>query len=146
MATPGKRSPLPWIIGIVVLVLLLCAGVIGTAAFFVVDGAVDEVKEGQPRASVSAGPATGETVRYEIDGTGRLLNLTHTEAGGSKTLNDVQLPWRGETPCCDEFDYTLIGVLDGSTKGPVTCRIFVDDKKVVENTSPTAANCTWLPE
>lgn len=146
MSKPGKSNPLPWIIGVVVLVLVLCAGVIGTAAFFVLGGAVDEVKEGQPGASFSVAPATGGTVRYEIDGTGRLTHLTHSDAGGPKSLDDVQLPWRGQTPCCEEFDYTLTGVLDGSTKGPVTCRIFVDGKKVVEHTDPAAVDCTWQPE
>lgn len=142
-----KKKPIALIVGIVALVLLVCCGGVGTVAFFVVNGAVDEVKKAAPDAQDPGLPSTtkGKTVRYEIEGTGRLIHLIHSDAGGPKELDDVQLPWSAETPCCDEFDYTLTGTLRGDTKGPVTCRILVDGKKVVENTDPTSADCRWVP-
>jgi hypothetical protein len=144
-----KKKPIGLIVGIVALVLFVCCGGVGTLAFIVVNRAVDGADKAAPH---EAGPglpsgSKGKAVRFEIEGTGRLLSLTYTDAkaGGAKTISDVQLPWRLDTPCCEEFDYALVGALQGDTKGPVTCRILVDGKEVVANTDPTLVDCRWVP-
>ena len=146
---PQKKKPIGLIVGLVVVLVLLCCGGAGTAGYLLIDRAAEEVASERPESpAIPNAPSkvAGKVVRFEIEGTGRIIHLVHTTESGSTTLDDVQLPWSAETPCCDEFDYTVIGVLHGATKGPVTCRILVDGKKVVENTDPTSADCRWLPE
>jgi hypothetical protein len=140
-----KKKPIGLIVGLVVLLVLVCCGGVGTAGYLLIDRAADEATSGLPDGPPQTSRATGETVRFEVEGAGAIRGLIHSSENGPVTV-DARLPWSAEVRCCGEPDYTVFGTLDGGQGGPVTCRILVDGKKVIEKTEPTSADCTWRPD
>jgi len=138
---PQKKKPVGLIVGLVVLLVVVCCGGVATGGYLLIDRAADEAASGLPDAPSKK---AGEVVRFEVEGAGTIRALIHSSNSGPVTVN-ATLPWSAEVPCCDEPDYTVFGTLDGGKGGPVTCRILVDGKKVIEKTEPTWADCTWRP-
>jgi len=161
---PAGAAAAPWsgkkkflvglVVGVVGLVLLVCCGGGGATAFYVVNRAADEASEASPDEPLSEAPKrpTAESVRYEVQGPAgsKLTYLGYSDGnGGSGPVDkssEVALPFSVEVPCCDEFDYELIAILNPSTgSGPVTCRILADGKEVAKETGTGSASCRWLP-
>jgi Mycobacterium membrane protein len=94
--------------------------------------------------SESAAPGQTETVVYEVNGTGRAINITYVDAGNVlQTEFNVVLPWRKEvelpSPAGDSASVTIINV--GRT---VTCSVTISGVQVEANTGNGLTICTAL--
>jgi hypothetical protein len=94
--------------------------------------------------SQSATPGQTETVVYEVNGTGRAINITYVDAGNVlQTEFNVVLPWRKEvelpSPARDSASVTIINV-----GRQVTCAVTISGVQVEANTGNGLTICTAL--
>jgi hypothetical protein len=94
--------------------------------------------------SQSATPGETETVVYEVNGTGRAINITYVDAGNVlQTEFNVVLPWRKEIelprPARDSASVTIVNV-----GRQVTCSVTISGVQVEANTGNGLTICTAL--
>ncbi len=94
--------------------------------------------------SESATPGATQTVVYEVNGTGRAINITYVDTGSLlQTEFNVVLPWRKEvelpSPAEDSASLTIINV-----GRQVTCLVTIDGVQVQSNTGNGLTICTAL--
>ena len=92
--------------------------------------------------SESATPGATETVVYEVNGSGRAINITYVDAGNVlQTEFNVVLPWRKEvelpSPAGDSASLTIINV-----GREVNCAVTINGVQVEANTGNGLTICT----
>lgn len=98
-----------------------------------------------PLDTESAAQGASGTVRYEVTGSGKAMNVSYGAGSGQSQENSPELPWSKEQAASDGFDAYVLTVQNGSEGGDITCRLTVDGAVVAENTSTgpyTFASCT----
>ncbi|KWW98670.1 hypothetical protein LI90_297 [Carbonactinospora thermoautotrophica] len=78
---------------------------------------------------------------FEVTGSGvsKAASITYTVGGNSSQANNAKLPWEKETSSADPFLLLSLVAQSGSGgDGSISCRIKVDGKVIVENTSQGA--------
>ncbi|WP_267595705.1 MmpS family transport accessory protein [Carbonactinospora thermoautotrophica] len=78
---------------------------------------------------------------FEVTGSGvsKATSITYTVGGNSSQANNTKLPWEKEASSTDPFLLLSLVAQSGSGgDGSISCRIKVDGKVIVENTSQGA--------
>ncbi|MGI5246664.1 MmpS family transport accessory protein [Dactylosporangium sp. CA-139066] len=89
--------------------------------------------------TAAAQPAKNGThaVVFEVTGKGvtKATSVTYGIGGNSSQANGAALPWKKEASSTDMLLTASIVAQSGNGTGTITCRITVDGKVVVENSS-----------
>lgn len=144
---PKKRKKWPWILGGVIVLIIIIAAAAGAGG--------GDKKTDDTNAATAVAPAPGattadetatttkkpakNTVVYEVTGdSGTANNITYFgENANQSQETDAALPWRSKT--FDKSKTTLTGVTaQNGGSGEITCKIIVNGKVEVENTSKGA--------
>ena len=90
-------------------------------------------------ASAAGGADQGKhAIHFEVTGTGvtKAGNVTYGVGANSSQANDVALPWSKDATSTDSFLIVSLVAQSGSGKaGKINCKVTVDGKVVVENSS-----------
>ncbi|WP_298445929.1 MmpS family transport accessory protein [Gordonia sp. (in: high G+C Gram-positive bacteria)] len=142
---PKKRKKWPWILGGVIVLIIIIAAAAGAGGG---DKKTDDTNAASavapaPGATTAAETTTKKpaknTVVYEVTGdSGTANNITYFgENANQSQETDAALPWRSKT--FDKSKTTLTGVTaQNGGSGEITCKIIVNGKVEVENTSKGA--------
>jgi hypothetical protein len=79
----------------------------------------------------------GHTIVFEVTGSGvkRATSISYGIGGNQSQDNGAALPWQKQTTSDDSFLILSLVAQSGGTSGSISCKITVDGKVVVDNTS-----------
>ncbi|GAA2600363.1 hypothetical protein GCM10010399_33980 [Dactylosporangium fulvum] len=93
--------------------------------------------QGPGVADAASSAAGAHSVVFEVTGKGvsKASSVTYGIGGNSSQANGAALPWKKEATSTDTLLTVSIVAQSGTGTGTITCRITVDGKVVVENSS-----------
>lgn len=85
----------------------------------------------------SASTEAGRQITFEVTGSGVSTagSITYDLGANQSQDNGAKLPWSKKTRSTEDFLVLSLVAQSGGDSGSITCRISVDGKVVVENTS-----------
>jgi len=85
----------------------------------------------------SASAKTGHTIVFEVTGSGvtKASSISYGLGGNQSQDNGAALPWQKQTSSDDSFLILSLVAQSGAGSGSISCKITVDGKVVVDNTS-----------
>lgn len=97
-----------------------------------------------PERSVAAPPVGATSVRFEVQGPGRVADVSVYRDGVSTRESDRALPWAVSVPITADSSYFNVRATDYGTRdaGPMQCRAYVGDVLVALNTGIERVECT----
>lgn len=110
----------------------------GVSASKAGDGSPTGTKKGEDTKKEDDGT---RKIVFEVTGSGvsKATSITYTVGGNSSQANNTKLPWEKEATSSDPFLLLSLVAQSGSGgDGSISCRIKVDGKVIVENTSQGA--------
>ena len=93
------------------------------------------VTSGDPTGAASA--KTGHAIVFEVTGNGvtKASSISYGVGGNQSQDNGAALPWQKQSTSNDPFLIVSLVAQSGSGSGSISCKITVDGKVVVDNTS-----------
>lgn len=85
----------------------------------------------------TASARTGHTIVFEVTGNGvtKASSISYGIGGNQSQDNGAALPWQKQSTSNDSFLILSLVAQSGSGSGSISCKITVDGKVVVDNTS-----------
>lgn len=127
-------------------VLLACSGT-GTDETTQGPGVTDTAAAGEPKPAPSKTekadePGDGkQKIVFEVTGkgVGKATSITYGVGGNTSQANGAKLPWKKQTTSAESFLILSLVAQSGSGgNGTISCRITVDGKVIVKNSSQGA--------
>jgi hypothetical protein len=131
------------IVAVVVVVLIACVGIcLGPLSFMdQVRKTVETSLDATPTPSSSAGTdggdpgGSGQTVVYEVTGSGRVA-LSYIDGAGKQVHSpSVDLPWKKEVKIPEDELKTVVAIRTGGGSGDISCKITVDGQSTAAKSS-----------
>lgn len=85
----------------------------------------------------TASAKTGHAIVFEVTGSGvtKASSISYGVGGNQSQDNGATLPWQKQSTSDDPFLIVSLVAQSGSGSGSISCKITVDEKVVVDNTS-----------